>query len=1470
MEISRLNNIPDYQVQEKIYESSNSLIYRGVRKSDNLSVIFKVLNEDFQTPEKIDRFKNEYKIIHSLSIDGIIKVYDLIKYHDTLLMVLEDVGGETLKKLIPSKGFDILTFLELANKIVQILKEIHDLKIIHKNINPSNILWNRKINEIKIIDFSISAKFDAENKEISSKTIEGAINYISPEQTNRINRIIDYRTDFYSLGLTFYEMLTGQQAIDVKDPIEIIYWHIAKELSPLNKLNSDIPVTISNIILKLIEKQPEKRYQSCHGLQIDLINCLKQFKGKGFIDEFEIAKNDYTNKLIIPQKLYGRTNETKIIFDALDRTNNGSLEIMLVTGYAGIGKSRLIYEVQKHIAKNKGCFISGKFEQFKRNIPYFPIIHAFQDLIKQILSKSDENINNLKNNLLDILENNGKVISSVIPELNLIIGEQKELTPLPPIEAQNRFNLYFQKFITAFASEENPLILFLDDLQWADRDSLNLITTLLINPNAKYFYLIVAYRHNEIYNTHPLTHTLNTIEQSHKSNPIFNLNHIHLEPLENSNVSQLLSDTLHRDENVLNSLSMLISKKTLNNPLFIIQFLKALYDEKLLIFNQNQWEWKFEDILQRNLSDNIIDIIDNQIQKLSKDHKLILQIASCIGQQFDIKTLTYLIAKSDRDLAIALEELIDINYITPIGNINRYLKIDDISFNNFVLYKFLHDKIQKIAYLSIDEHDKKQIHLKIGEFLLANNQEHDTFNIVNHFNLAIDLITSQLEKTKLAKLNLDAAIKAKLSNAYDSALNYSAIGISLLSNDCWQFQYKLSLDLFMEGAESAYLCANFDQMDKWINVILKNSNSILDKGKAHEIKIHSYILQHKLQEAIETALNILKELDIKISKNPNIINTSYIFHKLKISYLNQDINNLIDLPVITDEHKLLAMRILASTSSATYFANPKLLPFVAANMINISVEFGLSPLSAVGFALYGIILCGTAKDIEIGYQLGKLAVKIIEKFNAKGLFAMLTLLYNLLIRHWVEPLSETLSPFIEGHQVGIETGSLEFASTCSLGYCLHLCFIGKNLEFVNQEIENYLAVTIKIGNIRNIFAFQVKKQLVFHLMNPKENNSFNFVDDNNIDLLPKLFDAKDFTTIFELHNYKSLLHYLFEDYELAYQHAFEAEKFIDASVGLINIPIWNFYYSLTLIKLSYKCDKNTRKIHLKKIMSMQKMMKKWSHHAPNNYLNKYYLVEAEIEQLIGEMPKAITLYHKAIEIAKENGFLNEEALAHELLANFWFNKGYENYGYSHIEYASHYYQIWGANAKVTHIAKKYPNRFLTKLTIKNDLLLDDTKMYSPQLLDLSTILKASQTISEEIILSNLLKKIMTLVIENAGAQKAYFILQREDKWFIEAESNTDPINIKTLHSVPIKDNNQISQSIINYVIRTKESLVLSDAANNESYLNDDYIRNNNPKSILCTPLLHHGKLNGILYLENNITTGAFTKDRLELLNLLIG
>ncbi|RKZ89880.1 MAG: hypothetical protein DRR19_11045, partial [Candidatus Parabeggiatoa sp. nov. 1] len=1291
-------SLPNYKIIKKFCESANSLVYRGIRDEDNQPVILKVLKQDYPTPEELTRYRQEYDITRQLAnVDGVINAHRLSKYQNTLVMCLEDFGGESLQFWLAERTLTLEEFLKLAIQSTEILGQIHLQHIIHKDINSSNLVWNPTSGKFKFIDFGISTQLSRETPTLKNPNgLEGTLVYMSPEQTGRMNRVLDWRTDFYSLGVTFYEMLTGILPFEATEPLELVHCHIAKTPTSPYQVNPEVPPIVSDIVMKLMAKNVEDRYQSAVGLKWDLEKGLESLLDKQNLTNlsFELAQHDFASQFQIPQKLYGRENDVKTLLQAFERVSEGTGEMMLVAGYSGVGKSALVHEVHKPMTSQQGYFAAGKFDQYLRNIPYSAISQAFNEFCDYLLTESTDQLNQWREQILTAVGNNGQVLLEVIPQLELVIGPQPAVAQVGPTEAQNRFNLVFQNFFRAICQPDHPLVLFIDDLQWADLPSLNLLSTLMTVTSNQYFLIIGAYRDNEVDAVHPLMITVKALTEAQAT-----VNTIHLTNLSSLKVNTLIAETLGCGSSYAEALSNLVYEKTQGNAFFTREFLKSLYAQELLVFDwqTQKWQWELDKIAAKGMTDNVVELMANSIEQLSPETIDVLKLAACIGNRFDLKTLSIIYQHTPKETLAHLWEAISIGLIEPLDDNYKQVNISDEG-KVETRFKFQHDRVQQAAYFLIEETQREALHLQMGRLLLAHtaNVEQDSlFDIVNHFNKGIALIDDDAEKRKLAELNLMAGQKAKVATAYKQAFDYLQTGIGLLDCHAWQQHYSLSLQLYTEATEVSYLNADFDQIERGAHVVLQQAQSLLDKVKVYEIQIQALEnLKDNPQQALSTALAVVKLLGVSFpDEKPSRSDIQGAFREIIAQ-----IETLSNLPLMTAPDKLAVMRLLSAIVSSAYRTNREFYPLLILKMVELSIKHGNAKES-----IFGYVACAPLvheEDIEASFQFGKVALILLEQFNAKELKCKIILILGSAITFWKEHVRETLKLLLDAYQSGLETGDIMYGCISVCFYGIHHFSSGHELATLEQEMGVYHQTFAQLKQEYSLRLIKMLHQATLNLMGQDTSTELPpYCLSGKVcteeAMLPILQQANDKNSLFHYFFYKSVLGYLFHAYPQAFENIVMAEKYLETVPGTLVFSLFHFYDSLVRLAMFAEAQSSEQEALLSQVVANQEKMQKWATHAPMNFLHKFYLVEAERCRVLSKDGDAREYYDKAIELAQEHEYVNEEALAHELAGQFYLKKGKPKVAQVYLRDAHYAYQQWGAAAKVADLEQRYP-QFLAK------------------------------------------------------------------------------------------------------------------------------------------------------------------------------
>ena len=1501
--------ISGYEILEQIYSGSRTFVYRAMRKQDSRPVVIKFLAAEYPSFNELLQFRNQYVITENLQTPGIIRSLSLEIYGNGYALIMEDFGGISLqeyakvlkKEYGSSLDINFLTeFLSIALQLVDILHDLNQHRIIHKDIKPANILINPQTKQVKLIDFSIASLLPRETQEIKNPNVlEGTLAYISPEQTGRMNRGIDYRSDFYSLGVTFYELLTGELPFKSDDAMELVHCHIAKQ--PPAITNQEIPQVLLDIVIKLMAKNAEDRYQSSLGLKYDLEQCLSQLNSTAKIEEFAIAQKDICDRFIIPEKLYGRENEVEQLLAAFERVSAGNSELMLVAGFSGIGKTAVVNEVHKPIVRERGYFLKGKFDQFNRNIPLSAFVQAFRNLMGQLLTESDTQIKQWKQKIIQVLGDNAQVIIEVIPELEKIIGEQPPAPELSGSAAQNRFNLLFQKFLKLFTTKEHPLVIFLDDLQWVDSASLKLIELLMNEGDWGYLLLIGAYRDNEVSPTHPL---ISSLDEMKNMGAIVNT--ITLKNLSQLKLNQLVADTLKCPEDSGFALSQLVHLKTQGNPFFATQFLKSLHEDNLIKFNflEGCWECDITQINQQSLSSDVVEFMMFQLRRLPESTQDVLKLAACIGNQFDLETLAIVSEQSQVETAAYLWNALQAGLILPQSDVYKFFvgienQAENQDNSETVTYKFLHDRIQQAAYCLIPQDQKQKTHYHIGQLLLQKilpeAREERIFELVNQLNYGINLIVEQNERDELARLNLIACRKARAATAYQAGREYTSIGLSILGENPWQRQYEMCLAFHDLGAELAMLSGDFEAMEEFIEKVIKHSRSLLEQVNVYQIRLQSKFAQGQLTEAIAIGQQILQQFKINFAQNPTSQDIQHSIAELNELIGEREIEDLVDLPIMTDEEKIAIIQITNSIVPAAYLTGSLLQPLLIALTVKLSIQYGNTEASAFSYASYGAIASIFLQNIDTAVKFGELALGVVSKLDAKAVKAGVLVMVAIVTLHRKSHIKETLPLLEQGYASALEVGNQEYAGNNVHNLCNYSFWCAETLTKLERETRNYCNELEQFNQLITLNYCLIYWQAILNLLGSTEHPTILSGEVlKETEILTQLNSANDLYGLYIFNLYKLMLCYLFAEIESAQNHAVEIKHYLMAGAGLVSEPAFYFYDSLIALAAFNSESVQTSEVLQQVEQNQTQLQQYWANYAPMNYQHKFDLVEAEKCRVLNQKSQALELYEKAISGAKTNGYIQEEALANELAAKFYLDWDKEKVASGYMQEAYYCYAHWGAKAKTDDLENRYPQLLrpilqqrqvnlnpletiaATGLKVSSSSTRSSTTASTSisDALDFSTILKAARAISSCIELDELVTNLTQIILENSGAKKSVLILSQDNIWqvraitFVSQENKLQGEIQNFLASESIDISQHIPNKIINYVKNTQNTIVIDNCKTDIPGVIGEYMMKHQPKSVLCMPIINQGHLIGILYLENKITSGVFTFERQQIINLL--
>jgi predicted ATPase/signal transduction histidine kinase len=1443
-----------YSVSEVIYASDHSVIYRGTG-ADGRHVVIKVLTPQYG-PQHLERLRNECEIGRTLNIPTAAKPIALETYEGRPALVMEDCGGEPLSRQLRAP-IEIRRFLRLAVAIAAAVADIHRSNVVHKDLKPDSILIlvHAATDEVRVLDFGIAAPLPCQRPSSASvRLIEGSLPYMSPEQTGRTNRAPDQRSDLYSLGVIFYEMLTGRLPFRAADPLEWVHCHIARSAIPPAELLPSVPAVISDMVMRLLAKEPVDRFQSARGLRHDLERCLEQWKSRGSIEPFPLRERDVSDLFQIPQKLYGRDEERRALLAAFERVvDTGTPEFALVSGYSGIGKSSLVHELQKPIVRARGFFASGKFDQYRRDIPYSTILLAFTELIFEILTESEEQVAAWREQLKAALGVNAQLIVDVIPPVELVIGRQPPVSALPPQEARNRFRIMFRHFIEVFAQKDHPLALFLDDLQWADSASLALLEDLVTHPEARHLFVVGAYRDNEVSPSHPLLLTLDEVRRAgaHVSNVV-------LGPLSNEHLNVFISDALHCRIDDAALLAELVKEKTAGNPLFAIQFLTALHEERLIEFDgeKETWRWNIAKIRSKGFTDNVGDLMVGKLKRLPPAAQEAVTRLACLGNSADIATVAMALGQSEEKAHADASDAAWAGLLVRLGD----------------KYKFIHDRVEEAAYSLIPEEQRAAMHLQIGRRFVsqmpAEAIEERVFDVVNQLNRGVELITDDREKRSLCRLNFLAGKKAKAAIAYASARSWLAQATALLGPDPWNARYEETFALNLERAECEYLLGNFQTADELFDLVLDNARSNLDRAKGYSLRIRQYQVAGRYDEAVTIALEALRLFGVTFPQSAPEIQAAMEAESREITgrMHGRRIADLVDAPVATDRNMRAIIALLVEALPCAYVLRSSLMPLLCLKAVSFSLRYGNTEEACFTYCFYGVLLVSILGDIPSGIQFSEMSLRLNEKFNNVKLTGTLLHLHGTFVQFWRGHLA-TCRPIMErGFVASLNAGDLVYAGFNTVVSTLQVVEKGDPLDEVLRMSQKYLAFAKQSHNDAVYHCLRQYEQFVAAMKGlTQEPTSFNDNTFDEAECLVFQTKAEFGSGVFYHHLLKQMAAVIFGRFSEALESAHRAEPFRNAVVGTMFETTHHFYHALSLTALYADVAPAGQGAYAGTVQDTLRKLKLWAETSPVNQLNRYALVSAEVARIEGRDLDAMRFYEEAIRSAGENGFVQNEGLANEMAARFYRARGFGRIADTYLRAARVCYARWGADGKIRQLDQLHPE------LREQPLVPAVTLAVGAERLDVLSVVKASQAISGEIVLNRLLSKLVQVVIEQAGAQKGYVILRREGQLTIEAEAlldETGAMVVKLLHSLPMASSPLLPASIVSYLWRTKQHVLLENAAETPKFSSDDYIARVRPKSVLGLPILKQAELVGLLYLENNLVTGAFTVGQLEVLKLL--
>ncbi|MBV8215741.1 MAG: AAA family ATPase [Verrucomicrobia bacterium] len=1433
------------QVLETLWDDGNFVLSRWIVTGNQSPVLALAPSAERPAPWIIARLEHTYTLRERLDPGSVPRLMTFMQEGDLRALLFEDRGCNLLAHLI-GQPWEVTQFLQVAAGIAAALGGLHAEGLIHGSVTPANILVDLSRGRAWLLGASFESRLP-ETQSLTPQQTAGTLAYMAPEQTGRVNRAVDARSDLYSLGITLYEMLTGTLPFSAADPMEWAHAHIARQPMPPSERFAEIPEQLSNVVLKLLSKTPESRYQSAAGLEADLRACHVSWEVHRRIDAFPLAAKDNAQRLLIPDRLYGRDQEVRELQAAFDRVVDvGRPELVLVSGYSGIGKSSVVSEVCKQLVSRQAIFASGKFDQYKRHIPYATLAQALQSIIYQILSKSDTEVAAWKRVLQEAVGPNGQLIVNLIPELEFIIGTQPPASYLAPQESQARFQLLFQRFLGAFALPEHPLVLFLDDLQWVDDATLELVEHLVVDAEIHHVLLIGAYRDNEVDLSHPLRRVLAIARHSDA-----NVREIALSPLALPDVTKLVADSLHSSLESAEPVAELVYEKTGGNPFFLIQFFAALAEEGLLRFNpaSSAWIWDISRIRGKEYTDNLAEFMAAKLHRLPPRTQEALGQFACLGNTAELVILVRIREETEEELHVSLEEA------TRVGLVIRTDKG----------YTFLHDRVHEAAYALIPENDRAAVHLRIGRLMASQigrgEAGEEIFEIVNQLNRGSSLVESADEREWIAELNLIAGKRAKAATAYASALAYLTAGRALLDDHSWQRRYSLVFGLEFERAECEFLAGHFSVAEERLLMLGQKAGGLIDRAAIVRLQIDLYASLDLSHRAVESGLEYLRNVGVDWSPHPTDDEVQQEYDRIWSELGNRPIESLVDLPAMTSATCRATLDVLTALEEPAYFTDQNLRCLIVARMVNLSLENGNSDGSCVAYVQLGWFVGPRFGDYQAAFRFGKLGLDLVEKHGLERFRARVSQNFGYFINPWSRHLRSSVELLRDSFVKAQQAGDLKYAVYGCDRLTTVLLAAGAPLVEVQAQAERAIefARRAKFGYVVDIIVGQLRFIRTLRGLTPSL-ASFNDAEFNEA-LFEERMEANPHS-MFAICWYwirKLRARFYAGDYLSALAAAAKAKPLLLPGVQHFEVAEYLFYAALTHAAVYDSVSPEDKIQQRKALAAAHRQILILAENCPENFGTCAALVGAELGRIEGREFDAEHLYEEAIESARANNFIQNEAIAHETAAHFYARRGLQTVARAYLQSARDLYFHWGALGKVKQLEQNFPG------------IRESHRFSGPSLehVDVQALASASQAVSSELDLPKLVETLLAIALKDAGAQRGILLLVRDQEAQIEAEAITGPdsviVNFRQAPPTPM----ELPDSLLRYVIRTQESIILDDASAPNQFSPDEYIRKKQARSVLCFPLIKQAILMGVLYLENNLASHVFTPQRISVLKVLV-
>ncbi|QRK11164.1 AAA family ATPase [Archangium violaceum] len=1438
-------NIPGYTLLDTLKSTGANILYHALRDDDRLPVVVKMPVTPHTGAREIERYRREHAILEQLrDVRGVARTLGFEQSHGRPVLLLEGASGKALSEST-GQPLDVERFLPLAISLASTLADIHRHGVIHKDLKPSNILLLPS-GECRIIDFGTAVLQTVEHVDaVSTPLIEGTPAYMSPEQTGRMNRSVDHRSDLYSLGVTFYELLAGTLPFHGRDALEWVHAHMAQLPRPPHERVPGLPPVLSSIVMKLLAKVAEERYQSADGLKADLIRCQEDLR-RGVREEFPLGAQDISPHFQMPQRLYGRDEQVATLMGAFERiAQGGSPELVLISGYSGIGKSAVVHELYRPVAQRRGIFIQGKFDQFQRDIPYATLAQAIRGLVQQLLAGTDAELTAWRERLREAWEGNGQLLVELVPQLELVAGKQPPLQELSPSEAQTRFNRVFQRFLGAVSTSEHPLVLFLDDLQWVDPASLRLIQHLIIHPDTPPLLLVGAYRDNEVSPSHPLMLACKEMLKER-----VRVTDIRLEPLSLEQLQRLIADALPgAGGELIEPLSAQVHEKTGGNPFFFIQLMRTLNQDGLLTRTpEGTWRWDAEGVRARGYSDNVVDFMAGKLRQLPEVTQHLLSLSACAGSVFPLQTLSIISdlppGEVERGLEPALQD----------GQLMR---------SGLEQYRFIHDRIQQAAHALIPEEQRKAVHLRIGRLLRASLSPEEMrerlFDVVNQLNAGAELIREPEERHDVSLLNAEAGRKAQASTAHRSAVSYFTAALQLLPEDCWERERTFTFELHLQRTISEFMSGNPSEALQLAEALQCRARTSTEIAAVSCLLSDMHLAASQSNASVACLLEGLAALGMPMSPHPSWDEVVAANQEVWALMGERPIESLIELPLMTDPDTKAAMSILSALFSPALFTDINLLFLHLCQMVRLCIRHGNAESAVNGYAWYGLMQGHCFQKYQEGYAFGLLAYELVEHYGfsaskAKALYCME------LVNYWTRPISRSLELIREAFQHAVPAG--DFLSACYS--CNHIVTNRLALGHPLDEVYQESIARLDFGRKAGFQAVQDVIQQTQRYVQQLRGLSPSFGSLSGEDFDEEAFETHQAptrlsTVVCWYWILKMQTRYMSGAYEEARQASARAGELLWSSVGHIQQLDFHFYSGLTLAACYEGAAPERQREYLEAMQRHQAQLEEWANNCPENFRAAERMVSAELARCQGMRDEAMYAYDEALQSAREHGVLQNAGLAAELAARFWRERRVPTIALPYAREAREAFRQWGAHGKVQHLEQQWPA--IVAMAEGSDTPSHDT---SSTQLDALSVVKAQQAISGEIVLERLVTTLMEVAIENAGAQRGALLLPHGNSLRIAAISNDSQDGVRVFPEDEAHTEG-LPWTLLTYVRRTCEHVLIGDASRPHPFSSDTYLERGLARSVLCLPLVRKEGLAGVLYLENRLAAEAFTPSRIALL-----